>query len=41
MKYNKDKFVEILKTLKKNLIRTIALSKIRALETNILTQVKG
>lgn len=37
MKYDKDKFVEILKTLKKNLTRTIDLSQIRALETNPLT----
>lgn len=37
MKYDKDKFFDILKTLKKNLTRTIDLSEIRVLETNPLT----
>lgn len=41
MKYDEDKFVEILKTLKKNLTSSIDFSEIRALETNPLTQVIG
>ncbi|MCY6372448.1 hypothetical protein [Clostridium ganghwense] len=41
MKYDKDKFVEILKILQKNLISTIDFSEISALETNPSTQVVG
>lgn len=41
MKYDKDKFVEILKTLNEKLTSTIDFSEISALETNPSTQVVG
>ncbi|MCY6372585.1 hypothetical protein [Clostridium ganghwense] len=41
MKYDKDKFIDILKTLKENLTNDVEFSEIRALETNPSTQVIG
>lgn len=41
MKYDKDKFINILEVIKKNLRSTMNFSEIRYLETNPSTQVVG